>query len=216
MSQEEKSQFFKHISLYLLENCNPRIYNSLKLPIKKIDDIPVNVEFSYEGNHHEISCISCTIHLAPNNEYMMAEFVVRDFNEEFALEEGVKLIFEKINNLKFNQFKGLLCDSSKNQENNGIIKENIMITIYSILNLYENVTSSINDCCVCLEITETHSNCGHNVCIKCYSKLEVSKKEWREYYGRNTFYKKCPMCRGIIQKLLPETEIGELSEQLTL
>ena len=221
MSQEEQSRQlqFKKFAKYIKKNCIARQGNTFKLPIKKIDNIQVIVEFSYEGNHDELSYLSCNIRLAPNIEYTMAEFLIRDFDDDFTLEQGLQLIFEKFQKLKFSKSKGLFYDPFKNNDGDNREEEeeeNIMITVFSILKGCENISSSINECCACMEVTETHTSCGHNVCVACYSKLEVAKNEWREYYGRDSFYKKCPMCRGIIDKLLPETGICDLSERLTL
>ena len=213
MSQDHQ-ETFKKIALYIKEKCIPCTHNELILPIKKIDNIPVIATFSYESNNEEFLWLSCVLALSPNIEYTMAEFIVRHFDNEFTLEKGVQLIFEKIEKLKFSKSKGLFYDHSKQDDNSG--EENIMVMMFSIIKNYENVVSSINECCVCLEITETHTSCGHNVCIACYSKLDVSKKKWNEYWGRESFYKKCPMCRGIIEKLLPETDVCELAERLTM
>ena len=213
MSQDHP-ETFKKIASYIKKKCVPRTSNDLIVPIKKIDDIPVIVIFTYEGINEEISYLACVIELAPKIGYNMAEFIVRDFDDEFPLEKGIQLIFEKIEKLKYSKTKGLFYDPSNQDDNSG--DENIMVTMFSILKNYENVSSSISECCVCLEITETHTSCGHNVCIACYSKLVVSTKKWSEYHGTYLFYKKCPMCRGIIQKLLPERSYGDIQEQLEL
>jgi len=216
--QSQQSQFQK-IAKYMLKNCIPQTDNTFNLPIKKIDNIPVIAEFTYEGDQDEISYISCGVRLAPNIEHTMAEFLVRDFDDDFTLEQGLQLIFEKLKKLKFSKSKGLFYDPSKNNDGGSQEEEeeeNIMITVFSVLKGCENISSSINECCACLEVTETHTSCGHNVCISCYSRLEVVKHEWREYFARDSFYKKCPMCRGIIDKLLPETDVCELSERLGL
>lgn len=213
MSQDHP-ETFKKIASYIKEHCIPRRGNVIIVPIKKIDDIPVIVTFTYEGSNQEINYLTCIIELAPKIGYNMAEFIVRDFDDEFPLEKGIKLIFEKIEKLKYNKTNGLFYDHSKNDGNS--VEENIMVTMFSILKNYENATSSISECCVCLEITETHTSCGHNVCIACYSKLDVSNKKWSEYYGKDLFHKKCPLCRGIIQKLLPERNYGDIEEQLGL
>jgi hypothetical protein len=213
-SEQYQQLQIKKIAKYILKNCYPRQGNYFNLPIKKIDNISVIVEFTYEGNHDELSYLSCNIRLAPNIEYTMAEFLIRDFNDDFTLEQGLLLIFEKLKKLKFNKSKGLFIDPSKNNDGDSQQEENIMITVFSILKGCENISLSINECCACLELTETHTSCGHNICIACYSRLEVVKHEWREYYGRDSFYKKCPMCRSIIDKLLPKTGVCELLEQL--
>jgi len=213
MSQDHP-ETFKKIASYIKENCKLRTSNQIIVPIKKVDDIPVIVTFTYEGSNEEISYLACAIELAPKIGYNMAEIVVRDFDDEFPLEKGIQLIFEKIEKLKYSKTKGLFYDSSKNDGNSG--EENIMVTMFSILKNYGNVRSSISECCVCYEITETHTLCGHNVCIACYSKLEVSKKKWSEYYGKDLFHKKCPLCREIIEKVLPEREYEDILEQLGL
>ena len=217
--EQHRQLQFQKIAKYIQKNCHPRRGNNFKLPIRKIDNIPVIVDFSYEGNHAEIFHLTCNILLSPNIEYQMAEFIIRDFDADFTLQQGIQLIFEKLEKLKFSTSKGLFHDPSKNNDGDSQEEEeeeNIMISMFSVLKFYENINSSISECCACFEVTETHTSCGHNVCIACYSKLEVAKKEWREYYGKESFYKKCPMCRGIIEKLLPETGVCELSERLTL
>ena len=212
MSQDHP-ETFKKIASYIKERCIPRTSNEIIVPIKRIDDIPVSVTFTYEGNNKEIHYLACVIELSPKINYTMAELIVRNFNDEFPLEKGIQLIFEKIEKLKYNKISGLFYDYSKNDGNSG--EENIMVTLFSILKNYENVCSSISECCVCLEITDTRTSCDHNVCISCYSKLDVSNKKWSQYDGTDLFYKKCPLCRGIIQKLLPETGC-KLEEQLGL
>lgn len=213
MSQDHP-ETFKKIASYIKEHCIPRTSNIIIVPIKQIDNIPVIVTFTYEGNNEKIHYLVCVIELAPKIGYNMSELIVRDFDDEFPLEKGIKLIFEKIEKLKYNKTNGLFYDHSKNDGNS--VEENIMVTMFSIIKNYENTRSSISECCVCYEITETRTSCEHNVCIACYSKIDVFEKKWVQYHRKDLFYKKCPMCREIIEKILPEREYGDIQEKLGL
>lgn len=209
------------IAAYIKANCkHNESLNPIVIPITEIDGIPVKVKFTYEGKVVDkvqvIHYIACRVYLAPNIEYTMAEFTVRDFDEEFTLEKGVMLLLKKINTLRFNKMIGLIQSIPKSDNDSVLDRPDLMTDLYNIIKTFENVKLSIIECSVCFEMTKTSTSCNHQLCISCYSKLEVVKEGWCEDSGQITHMKKCPLCRGVITKILPETEIGELNEHLVL
>jgi hypothetical protein len=211
------------LAVFIKLNCKRNTLNPLLLPINEIDGIPVQVIFTCEGSHtniHDISYLACSIYLEPNIEYTMAEYTVRGFGANFTLEHGILLLLEKLNTLSFNKFNGLIetktviTPDTDGESASGYGQADVMRDLYNIIKAFKNLTPTVIECCVCYGVTKTHTNCNHRLCIACYSQLAVVKEGWCEYSGKPTYMKNCPLCRGLITKLLPETHLGELDESL--
>jgi hypothetical protein len=201
-----------NLATFFKNTCKHNSLNPFLLPISKIDGIPVQVVFTYEGeraNAHDIIYLACTIYLEPNIEYSMAEFFVRDFDADFTLECGIIILLKKLNTLYFNKFKGVIETKTSSDNGSGHGQADVMLDLYNIITTFENITPSVPECCVCYEITETHTSCKHQICIACYSQLEVVKEGSSEYRNRKTQMKNCPLCRSLITKLLPEVNRHE-------
>ena len=50
-------------------------------------------------------------------------------------------------------------------------------------------------CCVCLEKTNTMTECGHHICFVCYNKLSF-KKSMQTEINADVYCIYCPMCRN--------------------
>lgn len=205
------------LAAFLKTNCKPDSINLMILPIREIDGILVEVVFTCEGtqtNVHNMRYLACTISLAPNIGYTMAGFSVRDFDADFTLECGLILLLNKLSTLGFNKMLGLIETTTGSDNVSSLERNDVILELCNILNSFKNITLTVCDCCVCFELTKTFTSCKHQLCIACYSKLPVEKEGWCEFSGKTTYMKSCPVCRGIITKMLPDIELGELSIRL--
>ena len=99
------------------------------------------------------------------------------------LKDNLTKLFEDLNNLEFNKFKG--CFQVKGEGNTD---QEVNLAFKSMFK-NENIKSSIQDCCVCLEPTLSHLECGHHLCVLCFDKLEEHQ------FDCDCKEKKCPLCR---------------------
>ena len=199
----ERKLYLKCIADYIKTHTDrgPEL-NALRLPIEEIDSIPVDVILNYEGEEAHIHYIACYIYLAPNIEYTMADFSVRNFTVDFTIEQGIDLLMKRISLLKFDKYKGCF---------NGVVESSPPISemFYALFKNDKNVKLSTRECSVCFDMTETHTSCKHQLCLVCYSKLNVVEKGWSTYSGRAIHIKQCPLCRGKIKKILSNTEFTD-------
>lgn len=198
----ERKLYLKCIADYIKTHTDrgPEL-NAMRLPIEEIDSIPVDVILNYEGEEAHIHYIACFIYLAPNIEYTMADFSVRNFTDDFTIEQGIDLLMKRISLLKFDKYKGCF----NGVESSPPISE----MFYALFKNVKNVKLTPRECSVCFEMTETHTSCKHQLCLVCYSKLNVVEKGWSFYSGRAIHIKQCPLCRGKIKKILSNTEFTD-------
>ena len=64
----------------------------------------------------------------------------------------------------------------------------------------------MNECCICYQKTENITNCGHYVCLECFSKLKMDIIEDKFIiFIKGT---KCPLCRLYIMYFTNAKEIN--------
>jgi hypothetical protein len=155
------------------------------LPIKKIDDTPVNVTFKFDTHMNKeiwmiliitTSKIRVTMDGDTDDMELFRSIIVRDC-EKMNIDvetEKVKTIFET---LKFNKFVGeFVCDNSRHFATESIDEFDEM----------ENIETTYDSCCVCHDATLTETPCGHHLCVQCWVSLKKMK---------------CPICRAYIKYL---------------
>jgi hypothetical protein len=53
----------------------------------------------------------------------------------------------------------------------------------------EHITSTVQECCVCYELTKTRTRCNHYVCVECWNNLNYVDNEEEQAE------QPCPMCK---------------------
>ena len=64
-----------------------------------------------------------------------------------------------------------------------------------------HIETSVKGCCVCLELTNTKTRCGHTLCVECWSQIKSVRNTETECYEDP-----CPMCRFDLSSELDEDE----------
>jgi len=80
----------------------------------------------------------------------------------------------------------------------------IDLDLSNMFKKFQRVKVKGEECCVCKDIiTKTKTSCGHNVCIRCVSKLKMAEEEedYDEDETAYSFQRKCPMCRQTFHTL---------------
>jgi len=148
---------------------------SIKLPIKKIDDININV---YLFIHNTPKGCYVRINIKSNNINIKNLFYAKNFTFDSSSETELYNFFNDLENLKL--------DYHGNLAKNG---DNIEI---DILNSFDGLViegiifDDIDDkkCCVCKNFTNTKTLCNHHYCYRCRSKnVEITQND------------NCPICR---------------------
>ena len=148
---------------------------SIKLPIKKIDDINIIV---YLFIHNTPKGCYVRINIKSNNINIKNLFYAKNFTFDSSSETELYNFFNDLENLKL--------DYHGNLTKNG---DNIEI---DILNSFDGLViegiifDDIDDkkCCVCKNFTNTTTSCNHQYCYRCRSKnVEITKNDI------------CPICR---------------------
>jgi hypothetical protein len=96
------------------------------------------------------------------------------------IKDQVKLLIEKIKDLRYNNYIGNLYDCKENEYNYSY-NQAIAASFYDLFKENENITLNELNCGVCIEPTLTRLiKCRHKICIKCIQKLNAHI---------------CPLCR---------------------
>ena len=92
-------------------------------------------------------------------------------------------LFENLPQIKmdtYGYFK--IPDSTDNAIEKGIDD------LFGSLDISNIKTNCMDNCCVCMEKTHTKTCCGHHLCNRCWSHIEVDEGECLDTI-------KCPICR---------------------
>lgn len=191
------SKVFNTASNIMLETTKERYYRyNLYKYIETIDSVKdMIIVFKISSGHEEIDLdtpqtFSIDLEIEPPIKGQGAS--VFNIGEEpeitrQILEESLTKMFEILERVRFDKFTGNFYDS---------IKENNSKYIIENLQKCQNIKMRCAECCVCYEMTQTRTNCNHNICISCYSNL---KTEDEDCDCECTF---CPICWEEIHRIL--------------
>jgi hypothetical protein len=167
---------------------------SIVLPIKKINNISVEVAIAKESKHVYILSIEPTQFSVVEDSlyeeiYNRAHHPEsRDFTENEYLEYIVKKILWVLKNITIDKLNGQFVAFRKPINNKF---DELWIEFCQEFKEVEHLELTIKECCVCFTMTKTITNCGHFVCLECISKLRIEPPEAPEHNQRIS----CPMCR---------------------
>ena len=102
-----------------------------------------------------------------------------NFNEE-TLSVTLDKMLEILPTLKFNKY-------------NGIFTERMPIYT-SIIDFFKDVEGLVlenQECCVCLEVTNTKTECDHYLCVPCFQQIPLVGDDEDE----DEKERRCPLCR---------------------
>lgn len=162
--------------------------NIINLPISEIDGVKVDVKLIYT-----FRVTSCR--LVINNKFagLYNEIIWDDSDREYAeigldhytnedIETSLFMLQKVLEQLRFDKFEG---------EYSSIIQEGIGVEWIKLLKVGK-VKLSIEECCVCNDLTRTKTtNCDHPLCHSCSSKLKFNDD--------NVCL--CPICRQELETL---------------
>jgi hypothetical protein len=170
----------------------------LMLPIKTIHNINVEVSILKRNKKiYEISIIP--IDFCVNGDSLLEDMYERlqsDANEDDFLRRVIEYILRDLKNIQIDKFYGRFVTYNTPEQ----LAQNSLqwSEFYQEFKDNENITLTMNECCVCFTLTETSTNCGHVVCLECVSKLRTVTEEEGT---RRVDHKNCPMCRQKITDL---------------
>jgi len=185
--------------------------DSLSLPIESIDDIKVKVElyWLFEGENGA-NLIECIIRPQPYFEYELVTIKEDEVVGDITIESCIRKLIYSLSNLRFDKMDGRLTTAAQlsHVENDMRVQQELAEYFKS----FDKIQTSIKKCCVCFDITNSKTPCGHTLCISCYIKIQgngqrsVSDDDW-DY----TFHKNCPYCRTNIKTMVPSSSYINIS-----
>lgn len=175
-----------------IEICNKSLrFYALPLPFSEIDGVILNRADLVIGKNDmflkievENVCrmsMSITNYYSENNIYLYEDKKTQKFcNEDkitcfnrITINECVKKMVTLISQLRFNVSDGRFITTTDDV---------LPIKQLHLLTTLGKCKSKINECCICLEETETKfDKCKHSVCVRCISRMDSQIN--------------CPMCR---------------------
>ncbi len=196
---------------------------SMKLPIETIDELPVSVELVFKKYLEDKARISTCgkkikknikiieVGVITNKKYgNMCEIrfylykCVISCDEEdeeegknwtiSMLEKAIINLVSRLNNLKFNLYTNSF--DSIYYSNMDLLKDVFQGS---------NITHLDEECCVCKDNTLCKTRCGHNLCLRCWSKLKVDKicegcgEDSCDCSEDITEGHTCPICRSFMK-----------------
>lgn len=171
-------------------------YAKLDVPIKTIDDIPVEVKISAgpdaENKYH------ITLHIASIDDYACEDedeaypislwdskrYVIDSITTEVGTEFALEKIFDQVKQLKFDKLSGTFKPKDEMED---------LVEMYAFLNTMPNVKSAFEECCVCHDPTQTQTCCGHSLCRRCMFSIKSVRNDEYQWNEVN-----CPMCRTVL------------------
>ena len=187
----------------------------IKLPIETIDELPVIVEIVFKRylylSSGKKNVKKVEFHISTNkkhggpceNQFYLYHFttsyqcVGEEEGENWSismLEKCIISIASRLNNLKFD------CYGSRFGYT-GYTNMELLKDIFK----GSNITHLDEECCVCKDDTMCKTKCGHNLCLRCWSKLKVEKicegcgDDDCECVNEITEGHICPICRSFMK-----------------
>ena len=157
---------------------------SFKLPVETICGIKVYAEFKVHKHNGKILSIAFNIEsydISDNDDSntIFSRTLARDFKQTTVTVEEIIPCIEQIlaiiPTLKFDKKRSTLTDED--------ILEDEVVELFR----FEN-TTICEVCCVCHDLTNSKTECGHPLCLVCMSSLDENFEG-----GERT--KSCPLCR---------------------
>lgn len=169
------------------------IVHTTRLPIDTLDKIKVDIYIKYSFSRIELEIQARTIYRNSNSLTYNALAIVHYPTQKLELGDFV-IAFVEIGKIiqyyKFNNVVGVFSDTR-------ITKAKEMRSVFNKMFNTPNITLSVKECCVCLDVTQITTPCNHTVCYKCWEQITPIYK------------KKCPMCRGELDENDSEDDDGE-------
>lgn len=187
-TQKFTDYVFDKMEILSSDKSKPKSYiNIISLPIKKIDNINVDVYFNYlqvkyikltiethNGYYKDLEGGSESIELYCNGYNDFQDGIV-EFNKE-NLKKIIDDMFNILNDLKFDKIQNKFCKKSE-------------YGIFDFLKDLNNICID-DECCVCKDITTYNTHCKHPICIPCLVQLKPNASYEDEIL--------CPICRSCI------------------
>jgi len=139
-------------------------------------DLIFKIVISRHKNFH--FSVSIQTELLINDDDENIDLLHKSVNGKNFLEVATKIV-NIINDYKYNSLKSTYCDQSD--------KFNFVNLILNELELFPDIFSKVDNCCVCFSKTFTKTHCNHHLCIMCW-----------ELILSQTIKSGCPLCRKCI------------------
>ena len=206
----------------------------IKLPIETVDELPVKVLIKFGrakcssrhvnrvegGNHiHSIVYTNLVILLVTSdkilcdNNYEYRNLYIKTLSytqpqeqKDWTLDilqQSIVSIISILNSIKFNSY-------ATRFDYDGYTNIKLLKDIFK----GDNITHLDQSCCICHDDTQCKTKCGHNMCLRCWSKLKVEKRcdscededcecDFDEGHTILCEGHTCPICRNFM-KILDE------------
>jgi hypothetical protein len=181
---------------------HPDCWNlNYQLPIDTIHDIGVSCEIKIQRNHLIFGIEAKNVGTDGEYEYSCRDLlydVMYDKKVDFTIEDYevfVKKVFDTLEKIQFDKMSGRFATQEKIRINREILEP---------IRLMPHIKMTYDTCAVCLDFTETKTQCKHHLCVYCWDKIK------RKYCGDcdngrsdcekiDCGRKPCPICRQSIE-----------------
>jgi len=171
------------VALPIFTDKNNRL-KEFRIPVSRILDLPVGMYVKF---------VHCRKDDEPYNVYIhpFSNFIDEDSNHLLhnqyykTLKDALKAVDSILQNPLWSPFHSSFMLEEKNIKSPHI-------AFYEKYKNNDKIKLPVGECCVCNDVVQSETSCGHRLCLRCHIKIEeeADKKKTQEEYNIN-----CPMCR---------------------
>jgi hypothetical protein len=188
----------REINVFIDKVKSTRMDGIWNFPIDRLCEVQVNVYFkiTYDETCSQFHSVDCFLKIYPeieytpvedSSDYPLFEVQVTLSNRDYLEKETFEEILKTLRTLTFNSYKGIFekPDEEVDDYYDGYFSDPSFLMEYSS----PTIEYDFENCAVCHTATTTKPTCGHNICLVCWSKVNVTDT-----------IKKCPICRCALKK----------------
>lgn len=199
---EENSSIIEDLASIILEKLNEdpekNAYSFIyRLPIFKIDDIPVNAKLDIVKSRKSI-VLFIDSNIIYNFGYHMyyKEYISYNMIKgyKYTISDFVYAINKVLKSIKVMKFDKITSKLSTNT-NISMYEKGIIEDLFN----FEHVKLKYDECSICGDITMKKTKCNHPLCYACQEQIKEIENlnyEEHEYFA----IQQCPICRYVINR----------------
>jgi hypothetical protein len=183
-------------------------YGDHQLPIKKIDGVMVQVSVMLAADKTQKSMTLCIrspffltksgLELRVISEFKKDKVLVHKSpsNKKWTVDMIEKSLVDTqrmLGQLTYDKFTNSFIENEK------VVGDDVTAATLDVWGAIKNVELEGDVCCVCHDRTTSKTECGHELCLQCWSSLKIVDEEDDDETEFKGF--SCPMCRGFMMHL---------------
>ena len=181
------------LPIFTAKNECPNHQKEYQIPVDRILDIPVHMKIRYVDFYKDKEPYCLEIELlshfvghedCPTNKLLHSRYY-----------KSLKLALKAVDVILENPMWSPFCSTFVLEEEHTKTQCSAFFEKYKSS---EKITLPFGECCVCNDVVQTKTDCGHRLCVRCHVKIEEAAEKLmtdEQKHGDEEFTIKCPMCR---------------------